>query len=211
MFLPLDLLSESRIQHGAIGPLYVTSSYSTWIFCRGVSGFATDCPCGIWCRELTTCLLHVGPLDELCQAMLDKWAEIPVEGLQCLVANMPWRLAAIIAARCGDTRYWSSIHKTIPTGSIMQKKSSLFDQIYHNYHPMTFRYAHAGNSSNINKCHYKFTKIHIKQNSAYNTLKNINPANQPVFRHHKQIEYESSPKGTSFRGVTTFFPRGCYG
>ena len=27
---------STRIQHGAIGPLYVTSSYSTWIFCRGV-------------------------------------------------------------------------------------------------------------------------------------------------------------------------------
>ena len=32
-----------------------------WIFCRGVSGFATDCPCDAWCRGLTTCLLHVGP------------------------------------------------------------------------------------------------------------------------------------------------------
>ena len=61
MFLPLDLLWEYRIQHGANGPLYVTSSYSTWIFCRGVSGFATDCPCGVWCRGLTTCFLHVGP------------------------------------------------------------------------------------------------------------------------------------------------------
>ena len=61
MFLSLDLLWEYRIQHGAYGPLYVTSSYSTWIFCRGVSGFATDCPCGVWCRGLTTCLLHVGP------------------------------------------------------------------------------------------------------------------------------------------------------
>ena len=59
--LSLDLLSEYRIQHCAIGPLCVTSSYSTWIFCRGVSGFATDCPCGVWCRGLTTCLLHVGP------------------------------------------------------------------------------------------------------------------------------------------------------
>ena len=48
-------------KHGAIGPLYVTSSYSTWIFFRGVSGFATDCPCDVWCRGLTTCLLHVGP------------------------------------------------------------------------------------------------------------------------------------------------------
>ena len=61
MFLSMDLLWEYRIQHGAKGPLYVTSSYSTWIFCRGVSGFATDCPCGVWCRGLTTLLLHVGP------------------------------------------------------------------------------------------------------------------------------------------------------
>ena len=61
MFLSLDLLWEYRIQHGANGPLYVTSNYSTWIFCRGVSGFATDCPCSVWCRGLTTCLLHVGP------------------------------------------------------------------------------------------------------------------------------------------------------
>ena len=61
MFLSVDLLSEYRIQHGALGPLYVTSNYSTWIFCRGVSGFATDWPCDVWCRELTTCLLHVGP------------------------------------------------------------------------------------------------------------------------------------------------------
>ena len=61
MFLSLDLLSEYRIQHGAIGPLYVTSSYSTWIFCRGVLGFATDCPCDFWCRGLTTCLLHFSP------------------------------------------------------------------------------------------------------------------------------------------------------
>ena len=61
MFLFLDLLSEYRIQHGAIGPLYVTSSYSTWIFRRGVSGFATDFPCDVWCHGLTTCLMHVGP------------------------------------------------------------------------------------------------------------------------------------------------------
>ena len=61
MFLSLDLLLEYRDQHGAIGPLYVTSSYSTWIFCRGVSGIVTDCPCDFWCRGLTTCLLHVGP------------------------------------------------------------------------------------------------------------------------------------------------------
>ena len=61
MFLSLDLLSEYRIQHCAIGPFYVTSRYSSWIFCWGVSGFATNCPCDVWCRGLTTCLLHAGP------------------------------------------------------------------------------------------------------------------------------------------------------
>ena len=35
----------------------------------------------------------------------------------------------------------------------------------------------------------------------------IKAGNQPTFRTHKQIEYEWSPKGTSFQGVTTFFPR----
>ena len=64
MYLPMDLLSEYRIQHGAIGPLYVTSSCSAWILCRGVSGFETDCPCGVWCRGLTTCLLYVDALFE---------------------------------------------------------------------------------------------------------------------------------------------------
>ena len=58
MFLSLDLLSEYRIQHGANGPLYVTSSYSTWIFCGGVSGFATDCPFG---RRLVSWINHLPP------------------------------------------------------------------------------------------------------------------------------------------------------
>ena len=61
IYIYIYILSEYRTQHGAIGPFYVTSSYSTWIFCRGVSGFATDRPCDVWCRGLTTCLLHVGP------------------------------------------------------------------------------------------------------------------------------------------------------
>ena len=37
MFLSLDLLSEYRIQHGAIGPLYVTSNYSTLQLCNWLS------------------------------------------------------------------------------------------------------------------------------------------------------------------------------
>ena len=39
--------------------LYVTSRYSTRIFYKGVSGFATDCPRFVWCRGLSTCLLYV--------------------------------------------------------------------------------------------------------------------------------------------------------
>ena len=49
-----------------------------------------------------------------------KCAEIRVEYPQHFVAGMPLRLAAIIAARCGNTQYWPSIHETTPTGSNIQ-------------------------------------------------------------------------------------------
>ena len=60
-------------------------------------------------------------LDELRQALLDKWAQIPVQRLQRLVASMPRRQAAIIAARGGNTRYWPGTHKTRPPGSVTKK------------------------------------------------------------------------------------------
>ena len=60
-------------------------------------------------------------LDELRQALLDKWAQIPVQRLQRLVASMPRRLAAIIAARGENTRYWPGTHKTRPPGSVTKK------------------------------------------------------------------------------------------
>ena len=59
-------------------------------------------------------------LDELRQALLDKWAQIPVQRLQRLVASMPRRLAAIIAARGGNTRYWPGTPKR-PPGSVTKK------------------------------------------------------------------------------------------
>ena len=62
-FCPLDHLLVCRIQHGTIKPPYFTSRCSTRIFYRGVSGFATDCPCGVLCRGLTTCSLYA-PLIE---------------------------------------------------------------------------------------------------------------------------------------------------
>ena len=60
-------------------------------------------------------------LDELRQALLYKWPQIPVQRLQCLVASMPRRLAAIIAARGRNTRYWPGTHKTRPPGSVTKK------------------------------------------------------------------------------------------
>ena len=60
-------------------------------------------------------------LDGLRQALLDKWAQIPVQRLQRLVPSMPRRLAAIIAARGGNTRYWPGTHKTRPPGSVTKK------------------------------------------------------------------------------------------
>ena len=33
-----------------------------WDILQGVPGFATDCPCRVRCRGLSTCLLYVGPL-----------------------------------------------------------------------------------------------------------------------------------------------------
>ena len=62
--LPLDIPSEYRPEHVTFGLLCVIFKFPSRIFCRRVPGFATDCPCGVWCRGLTTCLLYVGlPLE----------------------------------------------------------------------------------------------------------------------------------------------------
>ena len=44
------------------GLLCVMFRFFTRIFYRGVPGFATDCPCSVWCCGLTTYLLYGGPL-----------------------------------------------------------------------------------------------------------------------------------------------------
>ena len=63
MFLCLDLLSQYRIQHGVIGPLYATSIATQLRYSAGKFQDLQliNCPCDVWCRGLTTCLLHVGP------------------------------------------------------------------------------------------------------------------------------------------------------
>ena len=114
MFLSLDLLPEYRIQH-TIGLLYVTSIYWTIIFYRGVSGFATDCPCGVWCRGLTTCLLYVGPLFGYL-LLNNSWAV----GLTCWIVNSHYFFLYfdIYNCICLNTSYYflavSSILNIVP-------------------------------------------------------------------------------------------------
>ena len=62
MFPALDIPFEYWIEHVTFGLLCVMFIFSTMIFYRGVPGFATDCPCCVWCRVLTICLLYVGLL-----------------------------------------------------------------------------------------------------------------------------------------------------
>ena len=42
---------------------YLPGCFCPWTFFENIgfnTGFATGCPCGVWCRGLTTCLPHVG-------------------------------------------------------------------------------------------------------------------------------------------------------
>ena len=54
MFLPLDILLEYWMEHVSFGLIYVMFTFPTRIFYKGVRGLAPDCPCGVWCRGLTT-------------------------------------------------------------------------------------------------------------------------------------------------------------
>ena len=60
-FCPWTSFQNIRFNMVPSDPFMSHLATLTWIFCRGVSGFATDCPCDVWCRGLTTRLLHVGP------------------------------------------------------------------------------------------------------------------------------------------------------
>ena len=62
VFLPLDILFDYWIKYVTPGLICAMFRFSTRIFYRWIQGFATGCPCGIWCRWLTTCLLYVGQL-----------------------------------------------------------------------------------------------------------------------------------------------------
>ena len=61
-FAPLlDIPLEYRIEYVTLGLLYLMFTFPIMRFYRGVPGFETDYPCGVWCRGLTTCFLYIGP------------------------------------------------------------------------------------------------------------------------------------------------------
>ena len=54
MFPPLDILLQYWIEHVCFG-LSMSCLHSLHGYSTGGPGFANDCPCGVWCRGLTTC------------------------------------------------------------------------------------------------------------------------------------------------------------
>ena len=92
-----------------------------------------------------------------------------------------------------------------------RKKSSVFDQIYHNYLPVTFRYAYSANYSFYHQMSSKLTKhnrikkighqIHRKHYITPNNL-SLDLADWWNRNNHK--------KDTSSRGGTTFFAKSVY-
>ena len=96
-------------------------------------------------------------LDELHQALLDKWAQIPVQCIQRLVQVCldDWRRLSPWEAGIPDI---DLAHTKRDHQAASRKKSSLFDQIYHNYLPVTFRYAHSANHSFYHQMSSKLTK-----------------------------------------------------
>ena len=149
-------------------------------------------------------------LDELRQVLLDKWAQVPVQRLQCLVASMPRRLAAIIAARGGNTRYWPGTHKTRPPGSVTKKIIFVRPNL-----PQL-------SSSDIQVC--SFDQLLILSSNVVKTDKtqqNKEIGHQIHRKHHitpNNLSLDladwwnrnNHKKDTSSRGVTTFFAKSVY-
>ena len=59
MFLNLNLLWEYHIELIGMELHGIVFTFPTRI-CRGVSGFASGCTCGVWCHELIIYRLYVG-------------------------------------------------------------------------------------------------------------------------------------------------------
>ena len=68
MFPPTDILFEKKKRIGLVSiDLFISYLHTLLVIInRSVSGLATDSPCGVWGRGLTTCLLCNGPILGVC-------------------------------------------------------------------------------------------------------------------------------------------------
>ena len=82
-------------------------TFPTRIFYRRVPGFATDCPCGVWCRGLTTWRRYVGPLlgnlveNESRFVSLPQWKttfffHLNTSHYEILYFRLPWSASQIL-------------------------------------------------------------------------------------------------------------------
>ena len=58
-FCPWTFFQNIGFNMVSLDPFVSHIHTQLWYSTGGVSGFATDCSCGVWCHGLTTCLLHV--------------------------------------------------------------------------------------------------------------------------------------------------------
>ena len=71
-------------------PNYMVFAFPTRIFCRGVSGFVTSCPCGVWGGGSTTFPLFVGLFFvNLLQLSLSVW------GMENILASLCWYILIV--------------------------------------------------------------------------------------------------------------------
>ena len=140
-------------------------------------------------------------LDVLRQALLDKWAPLAPCSKYASTTSGDYRRER----RECTILTWHTQNET--TRQRHEKKSSSFDQIYHNYLPVTLRYAHSGNYSFYHQMSSKLTKNNIIKNRVSNTYKTLYCTKQAVLRPRGLKNRNNHQKDTPPRGVTTFFAK----
>ena len=82
----IDRFFRSAIPHLTSHDAYVKFEFATRIFYTGVLCLATDGPCSIYCRGLTTCLLNVSPFFRCLVLVLNNsWSAILTEQMFAIV------------------------------------------------------------------------------------------------------------------------------
>ena len=57
---PSDRPDSDGFELNAMQLAFIVFTFQAMILCKGDSGFMFGCLCGVWGRELSTCLLYLG-------------------------------------------------------------------------------------------------------------------------------------------------------